>query len=804
MTRLVGSLVGLVSMASVLVQATLDPHDIDFVMHADRAANDSLLWGTYRPNLYFGTRTRFPESLMTGLIWFDGGEFQGFQRARHACDQGDGLNGYGYHQHDGRSYGMQQIKDGPSNVQITTEFIKVPGGDHGGDWGVRIRGEPMNSQVPSTTTIIFYAGLEGQGSMDIVSKLSRKGLKSPIQIEGDTPDLGDFEIEIVDGPLNVSPEQGIDQDLSRTQWWGLQVKEGDIWRAKDIIMPRLLMSAREKIAKGSPEDAMAHPYSYFTLDNTLTEEEDEVANMYAFQKIFHGQFQFDVIFRSASSPKKLSNELMGPKIKEKSNEFQARFETTFHLKEKGFSDKEIEFAQFLLSNMLGGIGYFYGSSIVDRSHGPLQDEESFAGEPLSPQYTSPQSLFTATPSRPFFPRGFYWDEGFHELVIGKWDNDLSLDIIKHWISLIDENGWVGREQILGDEARSKVPSEFQTQFPHYANPPTLYLAIKRYVDRFTHQQGAAMMEGSGATTMSSFDDPAVLRNFHLENAVLGHAWLDKVYPKMKLNWEWFRKTQRGHLARFGRKTSNQEAYRWRGRTAEHTLTSGLDDYPRGEPPNVGELHADLMAWMTFATRLLKDIATELGKQEDAQQFAQIELDMLENLDALHWNEEQQAYCDQTVEDGKPVHVCHKGYLSLFPLALGLVPADSPKLGAILEMIRNEDELWSPYGLRSLSASDEYYNTGEVYWRGPIWINMNYLTLQGLYNNYMNTPGPYQKRAKEIYTELRNNIINTVYKDYAQTGYVWEQYSDSTGKGQRSHPFTGWTSLVLLIMAEQYS
>lgn len=51
--------------------------------------------------------------------------------ARHACDQGDGLNGYGYHQHDGRSYGMQQIKDGPSNVQITTEFIKVPGGDHG-------------------------------------------------------------------------------------------------------------------------------------------------------------------------------------------------------------------------------------------------------------------------------------------------------------------------------------------------------------------------------------------------------------------------------------------------------------------------------------------------------------------------------------------------------------------------------------------------------------------------------------------------------------------------------------------------
>lgn len=42
------------------------------------------------------------------------------------------------------------------------------------------------------------------------------------------------------------------------------------------------------------------------------------------------------------------------------------------------------------------------------------------------------------------------------LHIGEWDNDLSLEILKDWISLIDEDGWVAREQILGDEARSKV------------------------------------------------------------------------------------------------------------------------------------------------------------------------------------------------------------------------------------------------------------------------------------------------------------------------------------------------------------
>ena len=34
-----------------------------------RQNNQSLLWGPYRPSLYFGVRPRMPESLMTGLLW---------------------------------------------------------------------------------------------------------------------------------------------------------------------------------------------------------------------------------------------------------------------------------------------------------------------------------------------------------------------------------------------------------------------------------------------------------------------------------------------------------------------------------------------------------------------------------------------------------------------------------------------------------------------------------------------------------------------------------------------------------------
>lgn len=122
-------------------------------------------------------------------------------------------------------------------------------------------------------------------------------------------------------------------------------------------------------------------------------------------------------------------------------------------------------------------------------------------------------------------------------------------------------------------------------------------------------------------------------------------------------------------------------------------------------------------------------------------------------------------------------------------------------------MRDSSKLWTPYGLRSLSKADPLYmkrNTEHdaPYWRGPIWININYLAVRALHH-YSNADGPYREKAATLYEELRTNIINNVYRQYVETGYVWEQYNDSTGRGQGSHPFTGWSALTVLMMAEQY-
>lgn len=133
-----------------------------------KATNDSesLVWGAYRPNLYFGLRPRLPQSVMTGLAWFGTQDYQSITREstvctctrcatdmlccagiRHACDQGDGLDGYSWTEYDARKGGEQVIKDGVNNVKITTQFLKVAGGEHGGSWAARIKGEPIDPSV---------------------------------------------------------------------------------------------------------------------------------------------------------------------------------------------------------------------------------------------------------------------------------------------------------------------------------------------------------------------------------------------------------------------------------------------------------------------------------------------------------------------------------------------------------------------------------------------------------------------------------------------------------------------------------
>jgi mannosyl-oligosaccharide glucosidase len=50
-----------------------------------------------------------------------------------------------------------------------------------------------------------------------------------------------------------------------------------------------------------------------------------------------------------------------------------------------------------------------------------------------------------------------------------------------------------------------------------------------------------------------------------------------------------------------------------------------------------------------------------------------------------------------------------GYVSLFPLLMQLIPADSDILGQQLQLLQQQDLLWTQQGLRSLATTSSIYN-----------------------------------------------------------------------------------------------
>ncbi|EGN96016.1 glycoside hydrolase family 63 protein [Serpula lacrymans var. lacrymans S7.3] len=748
--------------------------------HSTNSSED-LLWGVYRPNLYFGLKPRVPQSLVTGLMWFGTQDYQSISKTRHACDQGDGLDSYTWTTYDPRRGGEQVLRDSQNNVELTTELLKISGGNNGGSWAARIKGKPINSEFPSRISTIFYVGLEGLGGIDMVTDENENGIEGPVEFVGSTPDLDDFTIRIVD-ITNGPHSEAFKERIGKSHLAGLRLNRGDIWTAK-APDPSFVLQLSDEVYTGS--------------------------NLYAVQKSFDGEFQFDVFFESQSAAQMLDASILDQGMHALNASFDKRFEAIFPTSPSYFAADPgalSSFSKAITSNLLGGIGYFYGTSIIDRNFAYEWDEDDDftpdADEDAQKdaKLLEPQGLLTATPSRSFFPRGFYWDEGFHLLHIGQWDNDLSLEMLMDWINLIDNDGWVAREQILGEEARSKVPAQFQTQVPSFANPPTLTMAVTAFIDRLKSQTSGLSDEDLGMnyipgsqtilTDTTTFTDGNIYLTYDR-----GVAYLQSIYHPLKRHYDWFRRTQRGQIKQYGRKArSRTEAYRWRGRSEQHVLTSGMDDYPRG-PPHAGELHLDLISWMAFFTRTMREISGFIGETEDQLSFLEIERAILDNIEDLHWSEEKQMYCDVNIDDqDESYHVCHKGYLSLFPFLLSLLSPDSPHLRAVLDLLRDPDHLWSPYGLRSLSVSEPAFGTGENYWKGPIWIQMNYMALSSLFKVYGAEEGPYKEYAKDIYTELRKNVIDNVFSEYKRTGYVWEQYDAVTGEGRRSHPFTGWTSL----------
>lgn len=737
-----------------------------------------LLWGPYRPNLYLGLRPRVPKSLLMGLMWYRAEDSSHITKSlRHTCEQNEGMAGYGWTNYDIRKGGTQIINDTGNGVDLVAGFAKISASADDQTWGLNVQGLVRDgANADQQITVVFYVGSEdSQSSLECSNKLAMGSDTETLPYaacDGNVHSKFDFNIEVASDQQAIiagsrSPEVSVNS---------MNVDSDTIWKAKDMFLDQV----KEEAGYGH------------MLRNTAGS-----GNLQFVQITFSGDFNFDILFSSSTRSKPdTSTKPLYPSIENTRIAFDEQFTHVYRPRQPFLEEEYHAFSKSLLSNLMGGIGFFQGTSKVNSDANAEKTSLSSADGSVVEQ--GPYQLFSAVPSRPFFPRGFLWDEGFHLQVVIDWDMDLALEILSSWLNLMDENGWIAREQILGPEARSKVPPEFQTQYQHYANPPTMFRVVEMFVERLT---GEIPYSGAPSQYLKR-------RNEYPRSGLPkeGRGFLESVYSKLQKHYEWFIKTQAGTLNKYGPSpdgSSFKQGFRWRGRTPQHILTSGLDDYPRAPSPSNYELHLDALCWVGFMTKILHKISDILAPDDPiTSQYSNNLTSILTTLDNIHWSEPDQAYCDTTIETSSTreiTHICHKGYISLFPFLTGLLPPTHPHLPSILSLIASPNHLWSSHGLRSLSLSSSLYGTGEDYWRGPIWININYMALEQLLA-LAQRPGPHSSQAARLYTRLRRNIITTVFESWKNTGFAWEQYNPETGKGQRTQHFTGWTALVVRIMA----
>lgn len=377
-----------------------------------------------------------------------------------------GLSKYGWLQHDGETFGIQELHDNAYN--ITTSWVKNLENDQQfQDWGLRVScsslednmhpGEPVQRKFIS---FIFYIATEDGSRVQFHKQYFKNRLKSDIH-HVHVPVMNGHSSSPVDGwSLHVKPTTS-DHYQQIMSVNGISIRTRHTHNLTAEVSQFLMYNIMDQYERGVQNIQLelpdkSHPGSNaaflqitaelpFSLDLTFLSEIKENTYINAKQKQLPKVFSSPEILHRLDA---LSGNGLSKHLQLAKSSFEDRFKSIFG-DFYSSSQNVVDVAKAGLSNLLGGIGYWYGNSLV-KIPGQLDHD----GNPVI-RNLWPASLFSATPSRSFFPRGFLWDEGFHLLLVKKWNNALCKDILAHWLDLMTASGWIPREQILGQESRSR-------------------------------------------------------------------------------------------------------------------------------------------------------------------------------------------------------------------------------------------------------------------------------------------------------------------------------------------------------------
>ena len=229
----------------------------------------------------------------------------------------------------------------------------------------------------------------------------------------------------------------------------------------------------------------------------------------------------------------------------------------------------------------------------------------------------------------------------------------------------------------------------------------------------------------------------------------------------------------------------------------HPFSSGLDDSPLWDDGMPVE-SPDLNTYLCLQQDTLAKIAAVIGQVEDANLWKQraeaIAQRMIENMwddqagffwarrnsqsDALSFSREALSFSRVNVRTP----------FNLFPLITGRMPAKIAD--RLVAHLTDERQFWPRYPVPSVALNDPKYDPNQM-WRGPTWVNINYLLIEGLQKaGYLAVADELRRRTLELIGSQED---------------IYEYYHPETGENPpKAAAIFGWSSAVFIDLAIQAS
>jgi putative isomerase len=214
---------------------------------------------------------------------------------------------------------------------------------------------------------------------------------------------------------------------------------------------------------------------------------------------------------------------------------------------------------------------------------------------------------------------------------------------------------------------------------------------------------------------------------------------------------------------------------------QHPYSSGLDNSPLWDGGMPVE-SPDLNTYLYLEQEALSKIASAIGEINEAATWSERAAALVRRMVDYSWDAQSGYFWAK--RDGQRVNV--RTPFNLFPLITGVLPGEiADRLVAHLIDFR---QFWPRFPVPSVALDDPSYDPNKM-WRGPTWVNVNYLLIEGL--------------LRSGYLEIARKLRHSTLQMICRQEDIFEYYNPETGeKPDEAASAFGWSSALMIDLAIQ--